>query len=125
MDLNQQSDLFSFLGDSLNENIFKVTTDNFKNAKDLYIEELKLANKKEFYSKCDNRLKSFIEWLTARKVYSNECINFKYNAYENLLKARNSKFVSEIGLKEHMVTYLSSGKARHTTQVFSKQGGKG
>ena len=70
-------------------------------------------------------MKSFIDSLTARKVYSNECINFKYNAYENLLKARNSKFVSEIGLKEHMVTYLSSGKARHTTQVFSKQGGKG
>ena len=44
LDLNQQSDLFSFLGDSLNENIFKVTTDNFKNAKDLDIEELKLAN---------------------------------------------------------------------------------
>ena len=41
LDLNQQSDLFSFLGDSLNENIFKVTTDNFKNAKDLDIEELK------------------------------------------------------------------------------------
>ena len=43
LDLNQQSDLFSFLGDSLNENNFKVTTDNFKNAKDLDIEELKLA----------------------------------------------------------------------------------
>ena len=68
----------------------------------------------------------FIDALTARKVYTNnECVNFKYNAYENILKARNSKFVSDVGLKEHMVSYLSSGKAIHNTQVFSKQGGKG
>ena len=30
-----------------------------------------------------------------------------------------------MGIKEHMVVYLSSGKSRHTSQVFSKQGGKG
>ena len=55
----------------------------------------------------------------------NDNVNFKYNAYENILKARNSYFISDVGLKEHMVSYLSSGKARHNTQVFSKQGGKG
>ena len=39
--------------------------------------------------------------------------------------ARNSKFNSAVGIKEHMVAYLASGKSRHTSQVFSKQGGKG
>lgn len=42
-----------------------------------------------------------------------------------MLKARNSKYLSGMGIKEHMVTYLSSGKSVHTSQVFSKQGGKG
>ena len=41
------------------------------------------------------------------------------------MKARNAKFVSTAGLKEHMVAYLSSGKSIHASQVFSKQGGKG
>ena len=42
-----------------------------------------------------------------------------------MLKARNSKYLSGMGIKEHMVTYLSSGKSVHTSQVFSKQGGQG
>ena len=56
---------------------------------------------------------------------TNDNLNFKSNAYENILKARNSKFVCTIGMKEHMVVYLSSGKSHHASQVFSKQGGKG
>ena len=52
-------------------------------------------------------------------------MHFNYNAYDNLLKARNSKYVSSVGLKEHIVAYLSSGKSMHNTQVFSKQGAKG
>ena len=42
-----------------------------------------------------------------------------------MLKARNAKYVSSVGLKEHIVSYLSSGKSMHNTQVFSKQGAKG
>ena len=41
------------------------------------------------------------------------------------MKARNGKYISEAGLKEHMVSYLASKKARHSSQIFSKQGGKG
>ena len=64
--------------------------------------------------------------LTAKKKYGgDECVNFKYNAVENIFKARNAKYVSDIGLKEHMVSYLSSEKAIHSSQVFSKQGAKG
>ena len=46
----------------------------------------------EFYKAYDNRLTNFIHALTAKKVNdNNECLNYKYNAYENILKALNSK----------------------------------
>jgi hypothetical protein len=122
----QQANLFAFLGDSLNETIYEESLKSSTLAKDLDLERLNEKNKKQFYENRDKRVTCFIDALTARKVYTNnECVNFKYNAYENILKARNSKFVSDVGLKEHMVSYLSSGKAIHNTQVFSKQGGKG
>ena len=56
---------------------------------------------------------------------ANSNTNFKMNAIENLLKARNQNFVSIPGIREHIVAYLSSGKSMHCTQVFSKQGAKG
>ena len=79
----------------------------------------------DLYNKCDERLQSFIDALTARLKSDHENINFKANIYDNILKARNSKYFSPSGVKEHMVSYLSSGKSMHTSQVFSKQGGKG
>ena len=94
---------------------------NEKFAKGFDIEYLIPANKTVFYNSCDDRLKCFIDALTARNMNSNDDLNFKSNVYENMLKARNSKFVSEIGIKEHML----SGKSLHASQVFSKQGAKG
>ena len=83
------------------------------------IDKLSATNKKEFYQTCDIRLKNFIDSLTAKKINDNaDCVNYKYNVYENVLKARNSKFVSDVGVKEHMVSYLSSSKSIHSTQVF-------
>ena len=87
-------------------------------------------SKSELYNNCNERLRCFIDSLTVKKFSkfnqsTNDNLNFKSNAYENILKARNSKFVWMIGMKEHMVVYLSSGKSHHASQVFSKQGGKG
>ena len=83
---------------------------------------LKKTLKVTFIKKCDKRVTTFIDTLTAKQKSENcAFVNYKCNAYENLLKARNLKFVSGIGVKEHMVAYLASGKSRHNTQVFSKQ----
>ena len=125
-----QCDLFNFLGYSLNEDIYKLSTENNKYAKYLSIDDLKNSSKSELYNNCDGRLKFFIDALTERKKSklnqsTNDNLNFKSNAYENILKARNSKFLCTLGMKEHMVVYLSSGKSHHASQVFSKQGGKG
>ena len=125
LSFDRQVDFFAFLGHCLNEDMYKASIQNDKTSSDLNLDDLKASNKSDFYQRCDKRLKYFIDNLTERAVYKNENLNFKSNIYENILKARNSKFISEAGLKEHMVAYLASGKSMHTTQVFSKQGGKG
>ena len=113
-------DLFSFLGNALNDDLYKESTKSDISAQDLNLEDLKKSSKIDFYKSSDIRLQSFINSLTERKRSACDNSNFKYNVYENLLKARNSKFNSAVGIKEHMVAYLASGKARHTNQVFSK-----
>ena len=125
MQLAAQSDVFSLLGNLLNQEMYCASKDIEKNAQDITIYDLKAANKVDLYNKCDKRLQSFIDALTARLKSEHENINFKSNIYDNILKARNSKYFSPSGVKEHMVSYLSSGKSMHASQVFSKQGGKG
>ena len=105
--------------------IFIREQQTIKNIQKLSIKDLKNATKDKLYGECDERLKNFIDCLTERKITANDNIAFKSNIYENILKARNNKYVSVVGLKEHMVVYLASGKSCHASQVFSKQGGKG
>ena len=121
LSFNEQSDLFAFLGHSLNKDMYAASTKNDKKSFDLNFDDLKAANKSSFYESCDRRLKAFIDNLTEKTSYVNENLNFKSNAYENILKARNGKFIPEAGIKEHMVTYLASGKSRHASQKNSKQ----
>ena len=113
------------LGNSLNEDLYKASKQCDVIGKDLNLEDLKKSSKGDFFKSCDVRIKSFINCITERKTSTCDNENFRSNVYENLLKARNSKFNSVVGVKENMVVYLSSGKSRHTSQVFSKQGGKG
>ena len=122
---NEQCDLLAFQGYSLNKEIYEASKQNDKAAYNLNLNDLKTSKKSEFYENCDGRLKSFIDNLTNKEQYENDNLNFKSNIYENILKARNNKFTSKVGLKEHMVVYLASGKAMHASQVFSKQGAKG
>ena len=110
-----------FLGDALNQEIYEETVKSERRTEDITLFDLKAASKEEFYEKCEKRLKCFLDALTAKKKSENDNINFKSNVIENICKARNSKFVSEVGLKETMVSNLASGKSRHSSQVFSKQ----
>ena len=57
----------------------------------LDLEMLSQNTKQDSYEKCDKRLTNFIDALTSKaKGETIDCTNFKYNAYDNLLKARNS-----------------------------------
>ena len=126
LEFHEQCDFLSFLGHSLNDIVYNATKNLQIRHSDFNLDDLKTANKKEFYKASDKRLQSFIDNLTQKKEQpDNENINFKSNIVENILKARSKNYVSEVGLKEHMVSYLASGKSIHSSQIFSKQGGKG
>ena len=122
LEYEQQCDMFALLGNSLNQEIYETSTMK-SSGQDLTIEDLKDVSKLGFYQECEGRLKNFIDHLTARKKSTNENTNYKANIFENMLKARNSKYLSGMGIKEHMVTYLSSGKSVHTSQVLLHQWG--
>ena len=126
LDLDQQSDLSSLLGSCLNSKIY-ADSKKLPDVKHLSVFDLETATKSELYNNCDRRLASFIDALTEKQQYARtgNNVNFLANIYENILKARDNNFVSKVGVKEHMVTYLASGKSRHASQIFSKQGGKG
>ena len=47
------------------------------------------------------------------------------NVYDSLLKARNSKYVSLNGLKDHLICYISSGRSLIVSDLMSQLGGKG
>ena len=101
--MNNKQIFFSLLGNSLNKVVYKTSLQNMKYAHDISIEDLKKANKKDFYDRCDPRLKAFIDSITDllfyKKKIKNDNFNYKCNIFENILKARNNKFVSNVGLK--------------------------
>ena len=119
-----QCDLFALLGKQLNCELYEATKCSDNGAAKLNLENLKKSSKADFYKSCDNRLQSFIDSITEHQKRTCDNLNWKSNIYENLLKARNKQFNSVVGIKEHMVSYLDSGKSMQTSQVFSKQGGK-
>ena len=121
---DDQCNFFALLGHSMNSDLYAASTNSTKSAMNLNFNDLKGANKSELYETCDPRLRSFINHLTTTPRQMSDNVLFKANAYENLLKARNSKYFSASGIKEHLAVYLSSGKSRHSSQIFSKQGGK-
>ena len=123
-DMTHQSEIFALLGNSLNKTVYEASQ-RHENEEEANLKNLQNINKENFYAECDVRLASFIDAITAKQNINENNLNFKSNVYENILKARNTKYVSKVGLKEHMVTYLSSNKSRNSTQVFSKQGAKG
>ena len=124
--MTHQSEIFALLGNSLNKTVYEASR-RHENEEEANLKNLQNINKENFYAECDVRLTSFIDAITAKQNINIKENNlyFKSNVYENILKARNTKYVSKVGLKEHMVTYLSSNKSRNSTQVFSKQGAKG
>ena len=89
------------------------------------MKELNEHSKKNMYNLTIPRLKNFIDAITATRRSKTNNFNFKANVVENLLKARNWNFLSHTGLKEHLSTFLATGKNKLTSQVMCKQGGKG
>ena len=71
----QQSKVFALLGNSLNTVVFEASQTRVKFAKEFDIDLLMSANKQEFYKSCDNRLKCFIDQITANIKKENDDVN--------------------------------------------------
>ena len=100
---DEQSDFYEFLGHCLNSDIYEesiLMTEKLVWSLTLVF-NWKAIKKKIFYDRCDSRLNSFIDNLTENASYKNDNQNFKSNINDNILKARNGKYISEVGLKEH------------------------
>ena len=89
LSLEGQSDLFSFLGNALNEDLYKSSKQGGIIGKDLNLEDLKNSCKFDFYKSNDIRLKSFINYITECKTSSCDNDNFKSNVYEYIPGALN------------------------------------
>ena len=85
------------------------------------MDDIMNSTKAEAYSKIDSRLRNFIDGITELQDQSENKVNFKYNAVENLLKARDNNFVSKTGLKEGLATFMASGKNKLASNLMSKQ----
>ena len=105
-------------------------------AKELTLNDLKTCPKSEFYSQCDGRLIAFLDSITkktgktrqtssATKEERDTIVNFKSNAYENILKARNLKCVTIPGIREHLVVYFSTYWIKIVSILFNKLLGVG
>ena len=127
LEMENQEAFFESLGALFNEDLFKVSLSASPNTKDLTISELLDVNQSDLFNECDPRLKSFLKSATEKKKYrsNKDKESSLSNAYENLLKARNSNFVSSSGLKEHMIAYISSGKNNDVSDLMSHIVGKG
>ena len=81
---------------------------NTKYTKELTLSELLIVNKSDLLTECDPRLKSFLKSATEKKKYrsKNDEESPLSNIFENILKARTSKFFSASKLKEHLITSL-------------------
>ena len=86
------------------------------------------VNRTDSFEACDERLKVFLEAATAKKKREGNVQRTKVqlsSVYDSLLKARNSKYVSLNGLKEHLICYISSGRSHIVSDLMSQLGGKG
>ena len=84
LSLEGQSDMFGFLGISLNRELFNASKACNAISKDLNLEDLKKASKDKFYESCDSRLKTIIDYITENEHYRTENINFKSNLYTKI-----------------------------------------
>ena len=88
---------------------------------------------KDLYDAADPRLKVFIEEATktaktekyGSDMSKSKKASFCQNIVENLLKARNLRFVSLSGLSLLTLVYIFSGRSIQTCKLFSATGAKG
>ena len=128
----QQTLLYKLLGEQLNLPL-KEQSSKSPNMETIDLSALLASSNKDLYENSDPRLRAFIEEaIKTEKTerYGSEVAKLKkasfcYNAVENLLKARNLRFVSLPGLSLLTLVYIFSGRSIQTCKMVSSTGAKG
>ena len=132
VDSQQQTLLYKLLGEQLNLPL-KEQSSKSPNMETIDLSALLASSNKDLYENSDPRLRAFIEEaIKTEKTerYGSEVAKLKkasfcYNAVENLLKARNLRFVSLPGLSLLTLVYIFSGRSIQTCKMVSSTGAKG
>ena len=128
----EQMSVYEGLGKELNNVLYEQTKESTK-IQDIDLLELLKTSSKDMFENADNRLKSFIFAAVKTDERNNrnhdsrnvKRMGFCSNIVENLLKARNLKFVSLSGLALQTLVYILSGRSKQTCNLFSSTGAKG
>ena len=126
----EQCRLYEMFGNELNTVLYEQTKEKI-DMKHMDIEKLLNSSSRNIFFNADERLKSFINAAVKtdeRRAYGEKETKrmvFCSNIIENMLKARNLKFVSPSGLSVLTLVYLMSGRSKQVCQLFSTTGAKG
>ena len=127
---SEQVETYAVLGDKLNDALFKQTKEEIDVQK-VDLQKLLQTSPTDPFEKADPRLKAFIRAAVktnerfANETKNNKRLVFCSNVVENMLKARNLKYVSLSGLAVLTLVYIFSGRSRQTCSLFSSTGAKG
>ena len=127
---SEQVEAYEVLGDKLNDALFKQTKEE-NDIQKIDLQKLLQTSSTDPFENADPRLKAFIRAaVKTNERFENENkknkrLVFCSNIVENMLKARNLKFVSLSGLAVLTLVYIFSGRSRQTCSLFSSTGAKG
>ena len=127
---DEQCGLYEALGNEMNKGLFETTKEKI-DIQNIDIEKLLKTSSRDLYGNADQRLRAFIDAaVKTNERYANETKNnkrivFCSNVIENLLKARNLKYVSQSGLTVLTLVYILSGRSKQACNLFSTTGAKG
>ena len=110
MSKGEQKNVYYVFGKLLNVALKDSTADKDLRLPSLVtMDDIMNSTKAEAYSKIDSRLRNFIDGITELQDQSANKVNFKYNAVENLLKARDNNFVSKTDSEHRIFRLEGSG----------------
>ena len=78
-----------------------------------------------FYNSVDARLTAFIDKIVGctKETLDQKKASYKINSVENILKARDLKYASSIGLQQTVSMYIFSNRNNLATSMFCAFGG--
>ena len=114
----------SLLGETFSEHLLNIYKEHrYKNGTTM--EDLANIKNQDYYEIFDERLKALIEGCCKKKFAGTNNLNDICEVLEGLVKARHRHYVSEHGIRQHLLGYIDSKKSGTVLQVFNKVGAKG